>query len=144
MDGHWFISALLYALIGLETLISKAMFPYALSLPSSSLSSSLLEPQSPATSIVYNQHQLEKTTNSGNNSRSHNNYNIGSNANSNSTTLKLKPMCKISEWKCPNGTCIPLSKYCNGIPDCMDKSDEPNECSGKLKLSQRSRLLYLF
>lgn len=130
MDGHWFISALFYALIGFDTFISRPMFLYALSLPSS-----LLEPLSPATSIVFNQHQLEKTTNSGNKSRSNNNNNISSNANNNTTTLKLKPICKISEWKCPNGTCIPLSKYCNGIPDCMDKSDEPNECSGKLKLS---------
>lgn len=40
--------------------------------------------------------------------------------------------CKISEWKCSNGTCISASKYCDGQSDCLDKSDEPSQCSGEL------------
>lgn len=43
---------------------------------------------------------------------------------------------KVSEWKCSNGTCIPLSRYCNGIPDCSDKSDEPSACSGEYSTIQ--------
>lgn len=39
--------------------------------------------------------------------------------------------CKISEWKCLNGTCISASKFCDGNADCLDRSDEPNECSRK-------------
>lgn len=129
MHAHCFISALFYALIGFETFISK---PMVLSLPSSSLSSSLVDPLSPITSIADNQRPTEKTTNNGNKNRSsNNNNNIGNNENSNSPMSKTKSMCRISEWKCPDGTCIPLSKYCNGIPDCMDKSDELTGCSGK-------------
>lgn len=40
-------------------------------------------------------------------------------------------LCKISEWKCSNGTCISASKFCDGTADCLDKSDEPNQCTGK-------------
>lgn len=45
-----------------------------------------------------------------------------------STTIQ----CKISEWMCSNGTCISASKFCDGHPDCMDRTDEPNHCTGKL------------
>lgn len=137
MDGHCFVSALFYALIGLDAFMSKPMLMYALSLSSSttSLTSSLLDPLSPVTSILDEQQQqhTEKSTNNGNKNKSNNNI-IGRNANSNSIpTSKPKSMCKLSEWKCSNGSCIPLSKFCNGIADCNDKSDEPNECSGKLE-----------
>lgn len=131
MNGHKFVSALLYALIGFDAFVSKPMLVYALSLPSPSLSSSLLDSLSPVTSNADDQQHSEKAANNGNKSKLSNN--VGNNANNNNIpTLKPKQLCKTSEWKCPNGTCIPLSKYCNGVPDCTDKSDEPNECSGKL------------
>lgn len=38
--------------------------------------------------------------------------------------------CKISEFRCLNGTCISLAKFCDGSSDCSDRSDEPNQCSG--------------
>lgn len=138
MDGHSFVSVLLYALIGLDTFVSKPMM-YALSLPSSSSSSSFSsltssqpDSLSPPTSIVDDQQpHNEKSTNNNNKSRSTNNG-VGNSANSNSIlSTKLKQACKLSEMRCPNGICIPLSRYCNGIPDCSDKSDEPSECSGK-------------
>lgn len=161
MDGHSFVSALLCALIGANTYVSKPMFVHSISLPSSALSSSLLDSLSPASSVVENQHQkqqqppvppappqsslsssssshqqqkqqhTEKSSSTSNKNRANNNGG-GNNANSNSIPmLKSKQICKISEWKCPNGTCIPLSRYCNGIPDCNDKSDEPIGCNGK-------------
>jgi hypothetical protein len=30
------------------------------------------------------------------------------------------------EFSCPNGTCIPMSKRCNGASDCEDAFDETN------------------
>lgn len=131
MDTHSFVSALLYALIGFETFISRPMHAYvhALSLQSSS---SLLDTLSPATSIVEEHQHNKKISNNSNKNRS-NNSNVGSDASSNNILASnANQICKISEWKCPNGTCIPLSKYCNGVLDCMpDQSDEPSECSGK-------------
>lgn len=47
------------------------------------------------------------------------------------TTGSDPSTCKITEIKCLNGSCIQLSKYCNGNYDCHDKSDEPKSCSGK-------------
>lgn len=48
-----------------------------------------------------------------------------------STTGTESSICKLSEFKCTNGTCISISKYCDGHNDCFDKSDEPKLCSGK-------------
>lgn len=31
---------------------------------------------------------------------------------------------KCNGFQCPNGTCIPTSKHCDGITDCSDASDE--------------------
>lgn len=143
MDGHSFISALLYALIGLDTFVPKPLTLYALSLPpSSSLTSSQPDSLSPVTSLIDDQQKQqqqqpqhsEKTTTHSSKSRINNN-NVGSSTNSNSIVTKSKQTCKLSEFMCPNGICIPLSRYCNGIPDCLpDKSDEPADCSGKFKL----------
>jgi hypothetical protein len=41
------------------------------------------------------------------------------------------PACRISEFPCRNGRCIRLDRYCDGIDDCGDKSDEPRYCTGK-------------
>lgn len=143
MDGHCFISAVLYALIGFDTFISKPMAVYALSLPSSSSSSSssLLSPLSPATT---DNQQHDRPNNNANKNRPNNNNNIGNNANNNIPMSKPKLMCKISEWKCPNGTCISLSKFCDGIPDCADRSDEPDECSGEWENPFFAHLFFSF
>lgn len=39
--------------------------------------------------------------------------------------------CKASEYQCVNGECIALDRYCDGLDDCTDKSDEPRYCSRK-------------
>ena len=36
--------------------------------------------------------------------------------------------CKEFEFSCTDGSCIPIGKKCDYIPDCFDKSDE-NDCS---------------
>lgn len=39
--------------------------------------------------------------------------------------------CKISEFACKgSGLCLPLDKYCDGIDQCGDLSDEPKFCTG--------------
>lgn len=48
-----------------------------------------------------------------------------------SIDISAKTLCKLSEWPCSNGTCISLSKYCDGTYDCLDFSDEPAQCNGK-------------
>jgi len=41
------------------------------------------------------------------------------------------PACRISEFPCRNSRCIRLDRYCDGVDDCGDKSDEPRYCTGK-------------
>jgi hypothetical protein len=41
------------------------------------------------------------------------------------------PACRISEFPCRNGRCIRLDRYCDGVDDCGDTSDEPRYCTGK-------------
>ena len=38
--------------------------------------------------------------------------------------------CSSTEFKCPNGICIPAIYKCDGENDCGDSSDETN-CTGK-------------
>ncbi|XP_047476850.1 uncharacterized protein LOC125030697, partial [Penaeus chinensis] len=33
--------------------------------------------------------------------------------------------CRISEFTCSNYECVPTDAYCDGVPDCSDRSDEP-------------------
>ncbi|XP_044759196.1 uncharacterized protein LOC123316942 isoform X1 [Coccinella septempunctata] len=37
--------------------------------------------------------------------------------------------CRITEFECANKQCITTNKFCNGIPDCTDTSDEFQNCS---------------
>lgn len=39
--------------------------------------------------------------------------------------------CRLSEYTCGNYECVPADAYCDGIPDCADRTDEPRECSRK-------------
>ena len=34
--------------------------------------------------------------------------------------------CKVNEYRCDNGECIPLDKKCDGFSHCLDNSDEKN------------------
>lgn len=44
----------------------------------------------------------------------------------------INPPCKKYEFECnTKDRCINLDRYCNGIPDCQDQSDEPNDCTRK-------------
>ncbi|OWK17993.1 SORL1, partial [Cervus elaphus hippelaphus] len=36
----------------------------------------------------------------------------------------VSPLKKCNGFRCPNGTCIPSSKHCDGLHDCSDGSDE--------------------
>ncbi|XP_064090100.1 uncharacterized protein LOC135204060 [Macrobrachium nipponense] len=37
--------------------------------------------------------------------------------------------CTMAEFPCRNKQCISLDRYCDGTPDCEDRSDEPSGCS---------------
>lgn len=41
------------------------------------------------------------------------------------------PACRISEFPCRNNHCVRLDRYCDGVDDCGDMSDEPRYCTGK-------------
>ncbi len=40
--------------------------------------------------------------------------------------------CTASEFRCPNGRCLPERWKCDGEKDCADGSDEDLEMCGKL------------
>ncbi|XP_034252520.1 uncharacterized protein LOC117652003 [Thrips palmi] len=39
------------------------------------------------------------------------------------------PACRLSEYFCDNGRCVPLNRYCDAANDCGDASDEPRGCT---------------
>lgn len=39
--------------------------------------------------------------------------------------------CKKFEFQCGNGKCINLDRFCNGIPECNDQTDEFTGCTRK-------------
>lgn len=38
--------------------------------------------------------------------------------------------CPDNQFTCTNGQCIMSSRFCDGLADCSDKSDEPQGCDG--------------
>lgn len=42
----------------------------------------------------------------------------------------LHAVCSSSEWRCGDGSCIPITGRCNGRYECPDYTDEDN-CEGK-------------
>ncbi|XP_074031451.1 uncharacterized protein [Leptinotarsa decemlineata] len=40
-----------------------------------------------------------------------------------------KGKCRMMEFTCGNGRCIPLNRYCNNKNDCGDSTDEPRYCT---------------
>lgn len=42
-----------------------------------------------------------------------------------------RSVCRISEFSCSRGKCVPGDKYCDGVDDCGDGSDEPRFCTRK-------------
>ncbi len=50
----------------------------------------------------------------------------------------------MSEFKCNNDQCIPLSRRCNLLPDCKDQSDEGIACStgGRCNLNTTFQCYY--
>ena len=39
--------------------------------------------------------------------------------------------CTMAEFPCRSSECISLDKFCDGVKDCEDGSDEPSGCSRK-------------
>lgn len=39
--------------------------------------------------------------------------------------------CRISQFVCRNNKCVSPDKYCDGVDDCGDMSDEPRFCTGE-------------
>ncbi|XP_022909988.1 uncharacterized protein [Onthophagus taurus] len=37
--------------------------------------------------------------------------------------------CKLTQFHCDNGRCIPLNRFCNNVNDCGDSTDEPRYCT---------------
>jgi len=51
--------------------------------------------------------------------------------------------CPQGYGKCTNNMCLPMEKYCDGVNDCLDNSDESAECSScleKLRFSDPSAI----
>ncbi|XP_073982377.1 uncharacterized protein isoform X2 [Rhodnius prolixus] len=46
-----------------------------------------------------------------------------------SVTTPAPKVCPISHLRCNNGRCVPHNKYCDGINNCGDGSDEPKKCT---------------
>ncbi|KAF7274022.1 hypothetical protein GWI33_013292, partial [Rhynchophorus ferrugineus] len=44
-------------------------------------------------------------------------------------TVVKTTKCKISEFACTNGRCVPSNRYCDNKNDCGDSSDEPRYCT---------------
>ena len=42
------------------------------------------------------------------------------------------PECPVHNYVCDNTSCIHKSKWCDGVVDCNDQSDEDDYCKGKL------------
>lgn len=42
----------------------------------------------------------------------------------------LIPECPDYQFTCTNGECITSSRFCDGLADCSDHSDEPTGCDG--------------
>ncbi|XP_030765063.1 uncharacterized protein LOC115889262 [Sitophilus oryzae] len=44
-------------------------------------------------------------------------------------TVVKTTKCKLSEFTCSNGRCLPSNRYCDNKNDCGDSSDEPRYCT---------------
>ena len=42
---------------------------------------------------------------------------------------ELECACTEHEFQCAFGMCLSKTRYCDGVPDCVDGSDEPENCS---------------
>lgn len=40
--------------------------------------------------------------------------------------------CVVSEFRCDNGRCIPLSWVCDGVKDCPNNVDEGTQCNYRI------------
>ncbi len=42
---------------------------------------------------------------------------------------EIDGVCRSDEFQCDDGSCVGRDFRCDGIPDCSDASDEPDNCS---------------
>ena len=58
-------------------------------------------------------------------------------------TLKVKTTCTPGDFRCTDGSCIPVLWQCDGEPECPDGLDEWDHlCSELCNPSIRSNLIY--
>nr|XP_018896550.1 PREDICTED: very low-density lipoprotein receptor-like [Bemisia tabaci] len=53
----------------------------------------------------------------------------------NATSSAGNATCRLSEFRCQNGKCIPLSQVCNHLNECGDGSDELKYCTQLISYS---------
>lgn len=150
-----FLSTLLCLFIGLDTFVTEPTFSTAFTVEGSSESIDPIPIDTSATetdlvphiehSNTEEDNRTNKNSNNNNNKQKHANANrSNNNDNTNSAAhhernakqqqkqhQQPKSICKLVEWKCADGSCIEMAKFCNGHVDCPDKSDELSGCNGK-------------
>ena len=49
--------------------------------------------------------------------------------------ISIVGVCPMNQFRCDNGTCIPIFWACDGFNDCGDDSDETKHCALGISLA---------
>ena len=49
--------------------------------------------------------------------------------------LNAADNCPMNQFRCDNGTCIPIFWLCDGIDDCGNASDEKSVCTEGINIT---------